>query len=505
MIKIRTFGFLFFLIAYSLHVSGIAQGATPEPIHLSSAAQRPNVLFIAIDDLNDWVGAMGGHPQAITPNLDRLASRGVLFEKAYCTVPLCNASRAALMTGIEPFRSGVYANRPQFRESPLLKDAVTLPEYFRSHGYHTMRGGKIYHHKQATDPRSWNEAFPSLDIHIPEINVAPNHDEIGLREWGYGPLDIPEEEMDDAQVASWAVEQLNKQHDKPFFLAAGFFHPHLPVYAPRKYFDMHPIENIVLPEILENDRDDLPEIAKTYNNLNGYERHQLIVKEGLWDDYVQAYLASTSFVDAQVGRVLDALADSKHADNTIVVLWSDHGWHLGEKLHWSKFSLWEEATRVVLMVAGPGVKEGGRCAKPVGLIDLYPTLVDYCGLPSKDGLDGLTLQPMLKNPNASRDRPAMTTHGRKNFSLRTEDWRYTRWRDGSEELYNHSEDPDEWHNLASNPEYNHIKQDMQKWLPDESAQDLFVRDEFPKRSIGTLYKPKKNKPKKKKSKKKNEE
>ncbi|MHC4351734.1 MAG: sulfatase-like hydrolase/transferase [Planctomycetota bacterium] len=431
-----------------------------------SARNKPNVLFMAIDDLNDWTGCLGGHPDVKTPNLDKLASRGVLFTNAHCSAPACNPSRASLMTGILPSTSGVYHNPDPWRNSPALKDAATIPQHFMAHGYSAVGGGKIYH-GAFPDPPSWQSYFPSQKQNKPPDPEPPNQPINGIPKtahFDWGPVDVPDRDMGDRKVAAWATEQLKKKHDKPFFLACGFFRPHLPWYVPNKYFDMYPPDKITLPNVNDNDLDDVPELGK---KMARPERdHAKVVKHKQWRKAVQGYLASITFVDTCVGRVIKALDKSAYADNTIVVLWSDHGWHLGEKLHWRKFSLWEEATHNVLMAVVPGVtKARQRCSRPVTMVDIYPTLIELCGLTPKKELEGKSLVPLLRNPQARWDRPALTTHGRNNHSLRGERFRYIRYSDGTEELYDHEKDALEWTNLANDPKYAAVKKEFAEWLP----------------------------------------
>lgn len=439
------------------------------------AAQQPaprNVLFIAVDDLNDWIGCLGGHPDSRTPNFDRLAAHGTLFTKAYCAAPLCNPSRAALLTGLRPSSTGVYDNNQPFRQSPHARDAVTLPQHFRAHGYRTMGSGKIYHDAFPDQP-SWDEFWPSLDRQKPAdprpdklpANGIPN-----TAHFDWGPLPNPDRDMGDAQVVDYVTGQLARRQDKPFFLACGLFRPHLPWYVPAKYFDLFPLDRITLPSVKQDDLDDVPPIGKRMAKPDG--DHAKVLGHNQWRKAVQAYLASIAFADAQLGRVLDALDRSSYRDNTTVVLWSDHGWHLGEKLHWRKFALWEEATHNVLMIRAPGLTRPGiLCHRPVSLLDIYPTLVDLHQLPAPAGLEGTSLLPLLRNPNAARERPALTTYGRNNHSLRSDRWRYIRYSDGTEELYDHQDDDLEWHNLAADPRYALVKQDLARWLPEVNQPD----------------------------------
>jgi len=432
------------------------------------SGKQPNVLFIAIDDLNDWIGCLGGHPDAKTPNLDRLAQRGVLFTSAHCAAPACNPSRAALMTGILPSTSGVYKNPDPWRT--LMPDVITLNQHFRANGYKAMSRGKIYHGSQPdTGPGAWDEFIPK-GSDPPADTAHPRYaNPTSNIEWG--PVDGTEQDMDDYKVAIWTAEQLGAKHDKPFFLACGFFKPHLKWCVPIEFFDMFPPESVTLPNIDENDLDDVP--AEGIKMAKPQTHETITSKEppAGWADGVAAYLASGAFTDKQVGRVLDALDASEYRDNTIIVLWSDHGWHLGEKLHWKKFALWEEATHNLLMFVVPGLtRPGGRCEQPVNLTDIYPTLIDICGLSDREGLEGRNLIPLLKEPGATWERPALTTHGRLNHSLRTKGWRYIRYNDGTEELYDHNNDELEWTNLLwpekpPAPEHRSVADELAKWLP----------------------------------------
>ncbi len=429
------------------------------------AMDRPNVLFIAIDDLNDWVGHLGGHPQARTPNIDALADRGVSFTSAHCSAPACNPSRASMLTGVHPATSGVYDNRQPFRRA--MPDAVTFPQLFRRSGYRVIGRGKVFHGRYP-DEQSWDEYIPKGREPRPPRDAFPLNGIEGTGNFDWGPLDVDEDEMDDAKVARWCGEQIEAGIDEPFFLACGIFRPHLRWYAPRKYFDMFPLDEIILPEVNEDDLDDIPEAGR---RLARTQDHEAVTSTDNWERAVQGYLACGAYCDAQVGKVLDALAASDYADNTIVVLWSDHGWHLGEKLHWRKFALWEEATHSPLIFSAPGVTPAGeRCARTVSALSIYPTLVDLCGLePPVDQLDGVSIRPLLEDPGAEWQRPVVTTHLRGNHSVRSDDWRYTRYADGSEELYDEVNDPLEWENLAGDPDYADVKADHAQWLPGTDA------------------------------------
>lgn len=437
----------------------------------ASAAEKPNILFIAIDDQNDWIGYLGGHPQAKTPNIDRLAARGTAFTNAHCQSPLCNSSRASLMLSKRPDSTGIYGLAPWFRDVPELKDAVPLPKYFQKHGYTTYMAGKIYHGNYAISssvkefdffgPRATGAPFPKE-----RLADAPSKHK--LVDWGTFPH--KDENKGDHRIASWAVEQLDSKfhgHEGPFFLSAGFFLPHVPCYVTQKWWDMYPEESLQLPRILRGDRDDTPRFSWYMHWKLPEPRLKYLEEADEWKNLTRSYLACTTFVDHQVGKLLDALERNGYADNTIVVLWSDHGWHIGEKGITGKNSLWDDGTRVPLIFAGPGINKG-VCSQPAELLDIYPTLNDLCGLPKKDDLEGLSLIPQLKDAKSFRARPAITTHNHDNHGVRSENWRYIRYADGSEELYDMKKDPNEWKNLIGSAEHEKVVADHKKWIPEIS-------------------------------------
>ncbi|MCK6503708.1 sulfatase [Myxococcota bacterium] len=456
----------------SLLAGTVATGAAAALSPLSLAGKgKPNVLFISIDDLNDWGGVLGGHPQAKTPFLDRLASRGVSFTNAHCPAPVCNPSRVAVLTGKRPSTSGVYDNHQALRRA--MPDVATLPQHLRTHGYTVMGAGKVFH---AGDPQSWDDYDPKDGCGRPPDagSASPRQKDkpangiagSGSFDWGPGRSENDGKYSDD-RVADQVIKWLKKDHDQPFFIAAGLFRPHLPWYVPQAYFDMYPLDRVVLPVVKPDDLDDVPEAGRRLARIADHER---ITKAGKWAHAVQAYLASLTFADAQLGRILDAVVDSDRSKDTIIVVWSDHGWSLGEKQHWKKFALWEECTRVPLVFKVPGLTEKGTtCGRPVGLIDLYPTLLDLCGVPQRANLDGQSLVPLLTDPGAAWERPALTTHGAGNHALRSERWRYIRYADGSEELYDHDADPNEWTNLAQDGRHAAAKAALAAWLPSSDA------------------------------------
>ena len=434
---------------------------------------RPNVLFVSVDDINDWIGVYGGHPQARTPHMDALAGRSTMFTRAYCSAPLCHPSRIATMTGIRPHRSGVYTAQMGWRER--IPEAVHLADHFRRNGYESLAGGKVYHYTQAFgDPGEswlWDQMLPPppppyrFDLQGP-LNGIPDS---GAFDWG-SPPGVAERDYDDYQVVDWCLDKLSRPRAKPFFLACGLYKPHLPWYAPKRFFDLFPPEAVTLPEVIADDLSDVPPLG--VEMVERFSKTAHVSTYGIWDDAVAAYLATITWADYLVGRLLDGLAASAYADNTIVVLWSDHGYHLGEKLHWEKNALWEEATRIPLLIhvpealGGPGSAPGGRVSeRTVELVDLFPTLVDLCGLPMLDQLDGQSLAPLLDDPAAPWDRPALSTWLYKNHSLRTERYRYIRYRDDTEELYDHEADPLEWTNLALDPATADLRASLAARLP----------------------------------------
>lgn len=432
-------------------------------------ASKPNVLFIVIDDQNDWIGTMG-HPLAKTPNIDNLAFRGTLFLNAYCNAPLCNASRTSVMLGLRSTTTGIYGLSPWFRNVPKWHDRVTLPQYFKTNGYRTLTGGKIYHQS----PGGPAKRAAEFDVWGPDpaVGPKPEHKLIGptpmgnnpLMDWGVFPH--RDEDKGDYKTASWAVEQLKSlPKDQPFFLAAGFILPHVPCFATQKWFDLYPDDDSVLPPVRPDDRADTPRFSWYLHWKLPEPRLAWLKEHKQWRNLARSYLASTSFMDAQVGRIVDALDDAGLAENTIIVLWSDHGYHLGDKEISGKNTLWETGTRVPLVFAGPGITKGGRSTRPVELLDIYPTLITLCSLPPRTDLEGLDLKPQLKDATAPRTRPAVTSHNQGNHAVRSEGWRFIHYADGSEELYDEKADPNEWTNLAAKPELLPVLEEHRKWLP----------------------------------------
>ncbi len=434
--------------------------------NVGRTADKPDVLFIAIDDLNDWTGCLGGHPQASTPHLDRLVARGTLFTNAQCAAPACNPSRAALMSGLRPFTTGVYNNNQPY--GVPLKDALTLNRYLMQQGYKVLGGGKIYHGGGGLadeKEKDWHFYFNRGGDPSPSV---PSVSGLNMAHFDWGPLDAADEDMGDYRLVSWAAEELKKKHDRPLFLAVGFVKPHLPWYVPKKYFDMFPLDSIQLPVVPDDDLDDIPEAGRKMARPEG--DHRAVISHNQWKQAVQGYLATIKFLDEQIGRLAGAVDASGRADDLLIVLWSDHGWHLGEKQHWRKFALWEEATRAPLAFIAPGVtRPETRCDAPVDFMCIYPTLVELLGLEVPGHIQGPSVKPLLLDPAAEWSSLSLCTHGRGNHGVRDLNWRYIRYADGSEELYNHADDPNEWTNLADDARYIPMKQRLAKAVPAEEA------------------------------------
>ncbi len=431
-----------------------------------SQAKPPyNVLFIAVDDMGNVLQG-AGHPLARTPNLDRLAARGVRFDRAYNQIPLCNPSRASVMTGRRPDALGVYDLSRHFRD--VAPDVVTLPQWFRSHQYRTRRIGKIYHYDVPTgigtdgldDEPSWERTINPRGRDVRDealiTNAEPHRPISGALSWL--AADGDDSEQTDGMIASEAIAQLAALKDQPFFLAVGFFRPHTPFVAPRKYFDLYPLERMTLPRAPANDRADIPKAAFAHNNpVPNYSLPEPVLREAL-----RGYLASVSFVDAQIGRVMDALDRLGLADRTIVVFWSDHGYHLGEHQGiWQKRTLFEESARAPFIVVAPGAAAGAACGRVVEFVDIYPTIADMAGLPVPEGRAGRSLRPLLQDPARAWDHAAITQIVRPNDgnpimgrSIVTERWRYTEWDEGraGAELYDHQADPHEFSNRVDDAE-----------------------------------------------------
>jgi iduronate 2-sulfatase len=444
----------------TLAVALLAWSATV--VSVADDTKKPNVLFIAVDDLNDWVGCLGGHPQAKTPNIDALAARGVNFAHAYCASPVCNPSRSALMSGLRSSTSGVYSNDIDRRQT-ICNDVMPLNTHFRHNGYYVVGAGKIYHGDK-DQFGEWDEyARPAKDEPLPAKGESRGVG--GIR---FAPVDCQDEDLPDYHTVEYCIEQLGHRRDKPLFLACGLHKPHMPWNVPRKYYDLFPLDSIQLPEVLATDLDDVPPAGVRMARAD--RDHADILSSGRWKDAVRGYLAAGAYCDAMVGRLMAAFDKSPYRDDTIIVFWGDHGWHLGEKQHWRKFTLWEEATRAPLFFVAPGVTTP-RSVSPrtVDFMCIYPTLCELCSLDTPKHVEGVSIKPLLVDPQASWDRPALTTHGYQNHAVRSEKWRYIRYANGDEELYDELADPLEWKNLAGESQYTSIKAELAQWMPKTNA------------------------------------
>ncbi len=462
------------------------------PFEAVVAESPPNVLFISIDDLNDWIGCLRGHPQALTPNIDRVAARGMLFTNAHCVAPACRPSRAALFTGMLPEKTNVWSNgsKSLLDQHPAAR---VLPRVFQQAGYRTAGCGKLLHQNSAgkaafqeyfRPEQRWspltnslaqygNDELPTKGSDQPRHLVhRSGHDPVvlplnrmpsdrnpgrpGGESFDWGPFEVHDSEMGDTKITDWAIAQLEKNRDAPLFLGVGYYRPHIPLWAPAHYFERFNNVAIQLPPVRHDDLNDLSAVASRWAiEPVTAGRHATVVRFGQWEEAVKSYLACVTFVDHQIGRLVDALDAGQLSDNTLIVLWSDHGWHLGEKQHWGKWTGWERSTRVPLIIVPPKNNEGefaaagSECHQPVSLIDLFPTLTAVCDMTAPANLDGQSLVPLLQNPQQKTDRAAITFFDKGNVTVRTSRWRYIRYTDGSEELYDHTADPNEWDNVIN--------------------------------------------------------
>jgi iduronate 2-sulfatase len=466
----------FYFARVLIPVVAVLLGATS----LCLATDKPvsplkNVLLIVSDDLCNQLGTYG-HSIVKSPNLDRLATRGVRFDRAYCQYPLCNPSRASMMTGMRPDRTGVVANQTHFRQQ--LPEHVTLPQLFKNHGYRVARVGKIFHYgvpgqigtSGFDDPPSWQHVVNprGSDRNDEHLIYSIQRGNLG-RALSWLAAEGSDEQQTDGIGALEAIKLLKEFQHEPFFLAVGFYRPHTPFVAPKKYFDMYPLESIELPEQVENDHADIPKLA-TYESRHAYSGHDNL-SDPQRRQAIQAYYAATTFMDAQLGKLLDAVDELGLADNTIILFTSDHGWHIYEHGLWHKRSLFEESARVPLVIAAPGIKGKGQVSpRVVELIDLYPTLADLCELPIPPVLQGISLKAQLDDPGAATKEGALTQvrrgKDRDGYSVRTERWRYTEWENGKSgvELYDHESDPHEFTNLFDDPQHAKTLSDLRTLL-----------------------------------------
>jgi len=455
------------------------------------AENRPSVLFINVDDWNDWNQVLRGYPQAITPNLQRLAERGVVFSNAICSSPMCGPSRLALFSGVHPARSGNITNRNGINPwRSYVPDAVTLPRHFSNQGWKSIGIAKNFH---KGDRAEFDEYTP----------IKPNTKEVrgsgsklkGPRRWAFAA--VPTSEMPDYIAVSKGIEALTSNRDS-LFLSLGIFRPHVPWVVPKEYFDKYPLEDIQLPEHRADDLDDLPERLKllAHNEATfGKDFNKKLVASGDNKGFVRAYLACVTFADEQLGRLLDAWDASPHAANGYIVMWSDHGYMLGEKEGWSKMKPWYDSAHCNLIFAGPGIPKGAVCNKAVSLQDIYPTLIDLLKLPSPaHKIDGNSLVPLLKKPDADWDKPVVMSSeadGIRYDTVLDNDYRMTRLITGETELYKLADDPHEFNNLARSPEYAQVIERLSKHLTfryPEIPQDGWIEAEVIPTQTSSDYK-----------------
>ena len=450
------------------------------PEVLKAQDNRPNIIFILVDDLNDWQGFMGGHPNAFTPNMDKLSQEGFTFTNAHCNAPICGPSRTSLISGIAPYKTGSYHNNDHWQDSEVLKGINDMPRHFQKNGYETLGVGKLYHHNSW--PEDWEQTFDeyggrlgghNFRLFSPEFNYPWAGIE-GASNYAFhwGPIDYPEsEELSDQKLAAWAVERLKRDYEKPFFMMVGFHSPHTPLTSPREFHQRFEKEEVLLPPVNENDLDDMPVMGRQIATAGSYGMPHGIYRQvkdrNIHHGIVKNYLAACTYVDAQIGKVLDALETSEHRENTIVILTSDHGWSLGQHVHFRKYALWEPETHVPFIIYQPNHKTNGlKTDEMVSLLDIYPTIIDWAQLPPPGHqLDGKSLQPLLENPEHKFDKPNLITLGRHNQVVRDKRWKYIRYIDGGEELYDLLNDPHEWHNLASVNRHAEIKKKLAAHLP----------------------------------------
>jgi len=470
------------------------------------AAQQPNVLFFSLDDMNDWVGAMG-YKQVVTPNMDRLAKSGVNFLNAQTAGVFCAPSRAAIFTGRHASSTGCYTTQVYFQSHPEINP---LHNVFHDAGYETYGAGKLFHHPAGyIDQRGWTEFFfrnpeqctagwnintwPLGDPVIPKPypNSIYNHDQKPANkyflEWGKIKNE-DEEKMADTMRTEWACDLLSKKHDKPIFVGVGLYATHFPNYAPEKYFDLYDADHIELPPYKADDLDDLPPAVRKAKTARSAIHKRLESLDAV-DDAVHGYLACISYQDAMLGRLLKAIESGPNAGNTIVVLWSDQGYHHGEKMDWGKHTLWERTSNVPFMWAGPGIFKGADVNATVSLMDMFPTLTELCGVADDQQRDGTSLVPTLKDPSSAKDRDVLLPGMKpEEYAIINDQWRYIRYADGTEELYNVQQDPNEWDNLAANPEVEDIKEKLRASAPTQFADPGPASNELKLEIKGETYK-----------------
>lgn len=459
------------------NLSAGAAGLTLGGPHLFNAhaqpnPDQPNVLFIILEDMANWAGCLGGHPDAMTPNIDALAGRGALFTDAHCTAPVCNPSRTSMLLSMLPSSTGVYLNHDDWREN-IPADTITMGRHFHNHDYFTLRSGKIWH-GTFYDNDAWDRAYLPITSHnLPGHDpYLPNHPNAGLpyalegvNFMNWGATDIPNDSMSDQRRLDFIRLHMQAGIRQPFFMAFGATQNHYPAVVPRRILERYNPADVHLPEVHPDDLTDLPPYAYTFLRT---DRHDNVVNHKQYRKAVAAYLATLEHIDEIVGRLIYQIDNSPYADNTIIILAVDHGYHLGEKHHWEKGTLWNESTNSLLTIYAPGVTQPGTVInETVSLLDIWPTMNDLCNLPPVDHIEGESLVPLMLNPGTERDTPAIVTLTAGNHAIITEQWRYIHYVNGDEELYNRIDDPNEWTNLAMLPEFRPIMDNLALWLPDD--------------------------------------
>lgn len=441
--------------------------------------KKPNVLFIAVDDLNNMIGPIDNFSNVKTPNFNRLANMGVTFTNAHVQAPLCGPSRASIMTGLRPSTTGMYGMTPdnliRRPDNPATKDITFLPEYFKNNGYHTMGIGKLFHVHAADNVFHESGGRVRGFGPYPKKRFVWNGRGKGIKgvhgktntDWGA----FPESDtlMPDHASANWAIERLERAYKTPFFLGLGFLRVHVPLYVPQKWFDLYPLDKIETPPYKSDDLNDIPNVGMQINDLPMMPSTEWAKESGEWKKIVQAYLACVSYIDYELGRVLDALENSEHVDNTVIVLWSDHGYRLGEKGTFAKHALWETATKAPLFFAGPNLPKGKKVDTPVEMLSIYPTLLELSGLPAYSRNEGKSLVDMMQANKEIKESYALTTFGMNNHAIKKDGFRFIQYEDGTQEFYDHKVDPNEWNNEASNTKYASKIEELKTYLPKDNA------------------------------------
>jgi arylsulfatase A-like enzyme len=468
-----------FIRNMSASAAGLAVSSAVLP-NAKAQPDAPNVLFIFLEDAPNWFGCMGGHPDTLTPNIDQLVSRGTLFTNAHCGSPICNPSRTSMLTGRRPDSTGVYYNEDDWREF-VSDDVITMPRHFRDRGYNLVRSGKVFH-GNFDEREVWHQFYDGksthkLAGHDPYNPMKPwnglNYVMEGQEFFNWGATDAPEATMADFKRVRFLNDLLDNSVREPFMMYYGTTKSHLPSIAPRRVMERFNPAEVTLPPINPNDHDDLPPPAFNWIDPNN---HTDVVGAKQWRKMIAAYLATIYYVDEMVGRLLYAFDNSQHADNTIIALVADHGFHLGEKMHWRKATLWNESTQVIMSVIAPGVTSPNTvCHQAVSMLDLYPTLSDLCGLPMPPGLEGQTLVPQLINPAAERPEPAICTLEAGNHAVVNEQYHLINYSTGDQELYDMAVDPNQWNNIAGDPAYAAVIADLMQWIPEQTLGDATTR------------------------------